>query len=403
MSVTPSTSSHYRVAICGAGPVGQALALLLCRRGVAAEEIVLIDGKTHQQAQHDARSIALSYGSQQILQSIAAWSAQATSIQQIHVSRRGQFGRCLISAHDYQLPALGYVSRYGDIIAPLQAQVIQTQITQHRPLQIQRLQESPDQVSLYSQTGELLHADIVVQAEGGLFGQDPQAEATSSQQQKNYQQTAIVAQVTSSKGAGHCAYERFTDEGPLALLPQEDAYALVWCVQHARAAELLALDEASFLSTLQHTFGERLGQFVRASARHHFPLGLQIQADDPRSKRIVRIGNAAQILHPVAGQGLNLGLRDAATLARLLAKHLTPAQLSPSTAEDISTVLQQFHQQRRADRTRTIRLTDYLARWFIRAPHAAGLQHLLGLGIGALDLIAPAKHALAEQMIFGQR
>jgi 2-octaprenyl-6-methoxyphenol hydroxylase len=394
-----STPLHYSVAICGAGPVGQTLALLLQRAGLAAEKILLIDAKTHQQAQHDARSIALSYGSRQILQSVGAWSTHVTPIRQIHVSRRGHFGRCLIDAETYQLPALGYVARYGNIIAPLQAQVVQAAIAQQRPLLIQQVLEHADGVELHAASGGVFSAEIVVQAEGGLFTQEQTQNIGHKNQQKNYRQSAIVTQITSAKGAGSCAFERFTDQGPLALLPQDDGYALVWCVHTDHVDQLMDLSDAGFLSALQQTFGDRLGQFTSTGKRHRFPLGLQIQEDDALDSRLVKIGNAAQILHPVAGQGLNLGLRDALTLSKNLAG-LVQASATPHT---IQLALQQFRRQRQSDRSGTIKLTDYLARRFIQNGKFSLSQNMLGLGIGALDLLAPAKQALAEQMIFGRR
>lgn len=396
MSGTPL---HYSVAICGAGPVGQSLALLLRQVGIAAEKILLIDAKTHQQAQHDARSIALSYGNRQILQSVTAWSAHVTPIQQIHVSRRGHFGRCLIEAETYQLPALGYVARYGDIIAPLQAQVVQATIAQQRPLLIQQIVENDEAVQLHAANGDMISADMVVQAEGGLFAQEQTQNSAHKMQQKNYRQTAIVTQISSAKGAGNCAFERFTDQGPLALLPQDDGYALVWCVHADHADQLMALNDSDFLAALQQAFGDRLGQLISTGKRHRFPLGLQIQEDDAPDSRLVRIGNAAQILHPVAGQGLNLGLRD----ALILSKNLAGLASSSSAPHNIKTALQQFRQQRRADRSNTIKLTDCLARWFTQRGSFSLSQNVLSFGIGALDLLAPAKQALAEQMMFGRR
>lgn len=410
-------SVHFPIVICGAGPVGQTLALLLYKAGVKAEQILLLDNKSHQQAQLDARSIALSFGSRQILQSIGAWSSLSTPIQQIHVSRQAHFGRCMINAEEYQLPALGYVARYGQIIEPLQTQVLQTGIAQQRPMQVQQVLETEHGLTLQAtnQTGEIhhIHAEWVIQAEGGLFSnvETSPSPATRNKHDKDYQQTAIVTQVMSEQGAGHCAFERFTDQGPLALLPQDGGYAVVWCVHPSQADELLQQDDASFLRSLQQAFGHRLGKLTRVEKRHHFPLGLRIQHHEPSSKqtqsRVIRIGNAAQILHPVAGQGLNLGLRDAFQLARLLAPRLTGCHaVDVNTPSALAQALLAFQNQRQTDRFSTIRLTDTLARWFIRRPHHPHQlvqQSLLGIGIGLLDLIPPAKQVLAEQMIFGRR
>ncbi|MCU6432475.1 FAD-dependent monooxygenase [Undibacterium sp. Jales W-56] len=386
----------FPLAICGAGPVAQTLALLLCQQGVAPGSIVLFDAKTSAQAEQDARSIALSYGSRQILHSANAWPIKATSIRQIHVSRRGHFGRSLIDSGDYHIPALGYVARYGDIIAPLQQAIKHSGIRIKRPATVTALDEFDEKVALSLQDGSKITAGIVVQAEGGNF-----ADQTQKVRSHDYRQTAILSRITVSQAIAQRAYERFTEQGPLALLPQEDGYALVWCVSPAMAEQLLTLDDTSFKQALQVAFGERLGRILTTSPRHAYPLGLNAQAHATR--RTVTIGNAAQTLHPVAGQGLNLGLRDAKILATILPNCLTPSLRQDLSNDHISAQLQLFLQQRQTDRQATIRLTDTMARIFASAPDGALTQSALGLGLGLLDIVKPAKKILAEQMIFGWR
>jgi 2-octaprenyl-6-methoxyphenol hydroxylase len=377
------------IAICGAGPAGMALAALLARRGVPPGRIGLIDAKTLEQAGKDPRSLALSYGSRQILEEIDAWPIPATPIHQIHVSRRGQFGRSLIDHREHKLPALGYVTRYGDIATALGDACERAGIRMLRPARVTAIDEQPDHVRLaVAPEGAqeyTLDAAIVVQAEGGLFS-DQESKAV----RRDYQQTAIIAQVRTSDPVPHRAYERFTGQGPLALLPQggalRDEYSLVWCVRPETAQTLLTLDDQAFLKQLSDAFGSRLGDFISASPRLAFPLGLNA---DPRSTaRTVAIGNAAQTLHPVAGQGLNLALRDATVLARLLAQGATPAMLS------------QFAGLRRQDRDLTMRLTDTMARVFANDSPAQGL---LGLSLAAIDMINPARSVLAELMMYGRR
>ncbi|MEN9864953.1 MAG: hypothetical protein RL748_543 [Pseudomonadota bacterium] len=394
------------IAICGAGPVGMALAAMLVKNGVAASQITLIDGKSLEQSVQDPRSIALSYGSRQILQRIGAWPIASTEIHQIHVSRRGHFGRTLIDRNEHQVPALGYVSRYGAIVEALARVCQQMGVQILRPMQLCASQENSDGVSLSLQTHDaltssLLQSKILVQAEGGVF---------SSQMQKklnrDYQQTALIAEVRSSAPIPHRAFERFTDEGPLALLPQNDrhsggpgnpasagnhAYSLVWCVKPTTAEALLALDDAGFLDELWHVFGNRLGRFTSCSQRMAFPLGLNANPDGHGLQRSIAIGNAAQTLHPVAGQGLNLGLRDAAVLASTLAREIAPASL------------QRFEQARRDDRALTLRLTDTMARVFTSGAQRSLAQGMLGATLGLLDAFDPAKHLLAELMMFGRR
>lgn len=380
------TDSELRcdILICGAGPVGIGAAALLIARGVAPDGIVLIDAKTLAQTADDPRSIALSHGSQQILQEIGAWPIESNPIKQIHVSRRGHFGRTLIDCAEYGLPALGYVTRYGKLVTALAAALERRAPVVLRPARVTAMAEEPDAVAVILEDGRRLHAGIVVQAEGGLY-----TEQTAKARSREYDQTAVVAQVRSSAPLPQRAFERFTEEGPLALLPQDDGYALVWCVRPDHARRLLGLSDPDFLARLGAAFGDRVGRFTSVSTRHAFPLGLN--AEPASSTRIVAIGNAAQTLHPVAGQGLNLGLRDATSLARLLARDVSPASLK------------QFDAQRRADRRTTVGLTDLMATVFARAPDGSLSQALLGFGLGLIDGAPPVKRLLAEQMMFGRR
>jgi 2-octaprenyl-6-methoxyphenol hydroxylase len=397
------------IAICGAGPVGLTLAAHLVKRGVPPHSITLIDAKTVAQAGQDPRSIALSYGSRQILEEAGAWPIAATPIHDIHVSRRNHFGRTLIDRAAQNVPALGYVSRYGAIVGPLATVCARLGINMLRPAQVRASSEHSDGVVLQltdlrgaQPQDMILHAKLLVQAEGGLFG----AQAEKSRH-RDYVQTAVIAQVRVETPIPNRAFERFTDEGPLALLPQEEdaayegprhsphnspriqAYALVWCVKPDTARALLALDDAAFLAQLGAAFGARLGHFTATTARQAFPLGLN--ANPAPSRCCVAIGNAAQTLHPVAGQGLNLGLRDAAVLARLLAHDASPASV------------QRFEQMRQGDRALTVRLTDTMARIFTSGnPHSL-TQGLLGISLGLMDALDPAKDALAQLMMFGRR
>ncbi|MGZ8301938.1 MAG: UbiH/UbiF/VisC/COQ6 family ubiquinone biosynthesis hydroxylase [Telluria sp.] len=373
------------VAICGAGPVGMALAALLVQRGMAPQRIGLLDAKPLSLALADPRSIALSYGSRQLLEAIGAWPVASTPIHEIHVSRRGHFGRSMLHRDEQKVPALGYVARYGDVAGVLAAVCERMGIAVTRPARVEAKIEDSNGVILRLEDGREIGATLAVQAEGGVFGEQPSREL-----QRDYGQTAVIARVSTSAPVAHRAYERFTDEGPLALLPQDGAdrqqYALVWCERPQRAQELLALSDAQFLAQLGEAFGMRLGRFTSTGARASYPLGLN--AGEAATERTVAIGNAAQTLHPVAGQGLNLGLRDAAVLARMLARDATPASLARFAAE------------RRNDRKLVVGLTDTMARAFADNGRS---QALLALALGALDIVGPARSLLAETMMFGHR
>ena len=378
------------VAICGAGPVGLALAALLTRRGIAGPRIAVVDARALGQAISDPRSIALAWGSRQLLEEVGAWSLltgpfASTPIHSIHVSRRGQFGRSLLDRSEHRLEALGYVARYGDVVDALARAVERAGVQVIRPARVATLDETSDHVSLSLDDGRTLTAQVAVGAEGGVFGQQEDKART-----RDYGQSAVIARVAASSPITHRAFERFTDEGPLALLPQEGAdglqYALVWCVDPARAEALQAMDEERFLRELGEAFGGRLGRFTKVSPRFSYPLGLN--AEPHATTRTVAIGNAAQTLHPVAGQGLNLGLRDAAVLARLLARCPGPEGIG------------RFLDERSQDRQLTISLTDAMARAFVGS---GPLQSVLGLGLAALDVVQPARTLLGEVMMYGRR
>jgi len=374
----------YDLAICGAGPVGLAVAALLAQRGAAPGGIVLLDAKSLDQARRDPRTIALSHGSRLILEEAGAWPVEATPIHQIHVSRRGRFGRSLMERSEHGVEALGYVARYGAVVSVLADVCERAGIASLRPALVTDTREDADGIDVTVErdgTSTALRTRLLVQAEGGLFGQQKERAVS-----RDYGQSAIIAHVRASHPVPHRAYERFTDEGPLALLPEDDGYALVWCVPPARAAQLLALDDGTFLARLGAAFGERLGRFTYTSPRLAYPLGLNAEA--PGTARTIAIGNAAQTLHPVAGQGLNLGLRDAAVLARVLAADSSPAALA------------RYAVQRTADRSTTVRITDTMARIFTGNAPA---QTLLGMSLGLLDAVTPARHALANIMMYGRR
>lgn len=379
-----AAASDFDILIGGAGPVGLALAAMLVRHGAAPQRIALIDAKPLEQAAHDPRSLALSWGSRQLLEEIRAWPAGATPIREIHVSRRGHFGRTLMTAGEFALPELGYVSRYGALVQALASAVGAAGVQALRPMQIASREETAEGIALLLANGRTLHGRVMVQAEGGLFADQPGKPIS-----RDYQQTAVISHITVSAPVAARAFERFTDEGPLALLPQDDGYALVWCLRPARAGQVAALPDAAFLAQLQQAFGQRLGRMLSATPRISYPLGLNAGAT--HTAHMVAIGNAAQTLHPVAGQGLNLGLRDAAVLARMLAMDAT------------SLTLQRYAAERRRDRDATIRITDTMARIFASAPDGAYSQDLLGLSLGLVDTVRPLKRALAEQLMFGRR
>ncbi|MFM0293640.1 UbiH/UbiF/VisC/COQ6 family ubiquinone biosynthesis hydroxylase [Paraburkholderia sp. RL17-383-BIF-A] len=441
----------FDVTIVGAGPVGLALAGWLARRSATRElKIALVDAREPEDSIADPRAIAVSHGSRMILEPLR-WPADATAIQRIHVSQRGHFGRTLIDHSEHGLPALGYVLRYGSIVHGLAEAVHATSVHWFRSTSAGAPTQERDGVTLPIETAGVtrqLRTRILVNAEGGLFGdqksgkgpvkrndqgagvnvgehaghhengetRDNRAagiEATSAGQQtgrngaaarragraavepgsRDYGQTALVGTVTVSAPQPHVAWERFTSQGPIALLPMGGVrgadYALVWCCAPEEAARRAQLSDEALLQELGAAFGDRMGRFTHIKGRASFPLGLNA-VETLVNGHIVAIGNAAQTLHPVAGQGLNLGLRDAHSLADALSAE-GPTPLALAT----------FAQRRALDRRMTIGATDTLARLF--TIDFAPLAIVRGLALTALEFLPPVKTALARQMMFGQR
>lgn len=358
------SAERVDVAILGAGPVGCALALALQGSGL---RIALV-GRTRadpaaQPAVRAFRPLALSYASRLILERLAAWEGLATTpIGQIHVTQAGGFGRTRFSSADAGVPALGYVTGYAEVAAHLAGAVdpsVDWPVSSSKPA-----------------------ARLVVHAEGAAAH-----EAIS----KDYGQTAIVTTVECDRPAGDIAWERFAAEGPLALLPHRRGYGVVWSRASDAALELMAMDDAGFLAELQSAFGRRAGRFVRAGERSATPLVLRYRTAGGAADGI-HIGNAAQTLHPVAGQGLNLGLRDAWDLAGLIRASPPEALGSPAFA-------QRFARARKLDARATIRATDLLATLYVRRDPLSAM--LRGAALTALDLFAPARRAFARRMIYG--
>jgi len=422
-AATERPAARFDVAIVGAGPVGTALALLLAQRAPHLR-VALVDARGAQASYDDPRTLALSHGSREILARAGAWPRDrtvlpSTPIQHIHVSQAQRFGSTEIDYLDHGVPALGYVVRYGALMRALDTATAQLPtrfehasqasalsvldsdvpgLHHFRPYRAIALRQDTQQVTLTLEgVGDdhayTLHATLAVNAEGGLFeGQ------TARPRTRDYGQTALVGFVTCERPRIGWAWERFTSDGPVALLPQENGYALVWCCSNAEAGRRRALDDAQFLTELHKAFGDRMGRFTSITGRAGFPLGLNAlgQVVDGR---VAAIGNAAQTLHPVAGQGLNLGLRDAFDLADSLVRHTRAGAAHQGVAGPAA--LTAFARRRRADRGLTIRITDLLPRLF--GIDATPVALARGMALASLDLVPPLKTAFARQMMFGQR
>jgi 2-octaprenyl-6-methoxyphenol hydroxylase len=379
----PRGQDHLDVAVIGAGPVGATLAALCHDAGA---RIALFEAR--EAPARDARTLALSHASRTLLEDAHAWPAEATPITSIHISQKGGPGRTLIRASEQELPALGYTLAYARLQQALDEQVAAAGIAVHYGRSCEEIVLEPDAATIRFASGDSARAKLLVLADGGANARRIPGIAFN---EKDYAQSAIVAAVHADRPHDGRAYERFTPGGPVALLPVEDRYALVWTASPAEAARLLALDEGAFLAQLQDHFGDRAGRFTAVARRASFPLMLRT-VNAPVALRTVIVGNAAQALHPIAGQGLNLGLRDAAALASLI------SQASPESLGE-KPMLDAYRRARRSDATRGIVFTDFLVSAFADARRIPTWGR--GLGLALLDLFPPARRLLAERMIRG--
>ena len=376
--------AHLDVAIVGAGPVGATVAALLAGRGLGIEVF-----EARAAPSSDARTLALSDASRERLEEARAWPAEAaTPITSIHVSQRGGPGRTLITAQDQGLAALGYTVPYATLEARLAERLAATGTPVRYGRQCTGIALEPGGASLRFDDGEAVEARLLVLADGGANAARIPGIAFV---EKDYRQQAVVAAVQADRPHGGRAFERFTASGPMALLPVESRYALVWTASPTEAERLRALPEPAFLEELQSAFGDRAGRFVSAGPRSAFPLKLR-WVNTPVALRTAIIGNAAQALHPIAGQGLNLGLRDAAALAAGIAS--TPREELGGEA-----MLARYRAMRQRDASRGIAFTDLLVSVFSGERRA--LAWARGLALTALDLFPPARRILAERMIHG--
>ena len=381
------------IIVIGAGPVGATFALLAKRQGLIVALMEAREGVSS-----ETRSLALSHGSRDILDATGAWNANlnATEIHAIHTSQKGGFGRSLITAEDGNVPALGYVLSYADLQTALDAQLHQQQISVRRGAVVSSFEEHLDHVKIqFTQDGrsQVCEAAIVVLADGGAnLGKVPAITIV----EKDYGQAALLGHIETDTPHRGIAYERFTPEGPAALLPHGGAknYSMVWVSSPARIEELKAFDDAAFLAAFQQHFGHRAGRFTAIDRRRSYPLRLRTVSSRVAGN-IAVIGNAAQALHPVAGQGFNLGLRDANDLARLLAE----AQRASSSNAIFAAALKKYGLARNTDVERSVGFTDFLVGAFSNDHLAARLPR--GLALAAVDMLPFARRALAKRMLFG--
>lgn len=406
------TSREFDIVILGAGPVGTTLALLLAG---CQHRVLLVEQRALTTSLQDPRALALSEGARQLLNPLGAWptpsgtrDARCTPIESIHISQAGGFGRTLIDRQDYRIPALGYVVRYGALIGSLHRalrratarfrdRLVCLEQTAATVLEKPGHQPGHDlteadfwrNISLVTESGtSSVRARLIVHAEGTPPDNSPGVIA------RGYGQHALIFEAGLAQSHGQRAWERFTPQGPLALLPVDGVggkrVSVVYTVPESEAGRFLALNDTDVLQGIQTAIGP-WAQFTDIGPRASFPLTLRLR-QPALEQRELWIGNAAQTLHPVSGQGFNLGLRDAAMLAEALHQALDPGAVL---------VLKRYAASRQLDRWGAAGFTDGIVRTFSTPFPALNLAR--GLALSALDLISPLRHFVARRMIWGAR
>lgn len=382
-------NAEYDIAIIGGGPVGAALALAL---SASKLRVCVLEARPASASSSDARALALSYGSRLLLERLGVWDKlQGISpIRAIHISQKQSFGRAVLRAEEMNVPELGYVLPYPALQDALTGALQRSDVASIYGASVtQLMSEANHAVISYQQDGaeHKLPTRLAVVADGGkLLAQQYPPEV------HDYGQSALITHITCSAPQANTAFERFTPQGPLALLPFKEGYELVWTVPHQAVQDMLAWSDADFLDKLHQHFGDRVGEFLTVGKRSCFPLGLRRAPQQVPMPHTVLLGNAAQTLHPVAGQGFNMGLRDAWELAQEILD-AKPEELGSDA------MLAAYRADRRTDREAGIRFTDGLVRLFsndlplVSAGRAAALT--------ALDCLPLVKKFVAKRMMFG--
>lgn len=392
------------IAIVGGGPVGIALALALRDSGL---KITVLEARPAQSTTTDPRALAISYGSRLLLARLGLWNSlnNVTPIRTIHISQKHSFGRTVLRADELGVPELGYVLPYHTLHRQMQTALQASHVDMRGNINylagaaVTQLQGMAAGATLhYQHAGKesVLDTKLAVVADGGKL-----LEATHPPHIHDYGQSALIAHITCTQPQLTTAFERFTAQGPIALLPFGEGYELVWTVSQEDVQVMLDWDNATFLTQLQQHFGDRVGDFLSVGTRTHFPLRLK-RAPQCTISHTVLLGNAAQTLHPVAGQGFNLGLRDvwelAQTIQRSVDENASTVNLD-TTNLGSPAMLADFQKSRKLDRDAGIRFTDSLVRLF--SNDLILLSSGRAAAFSVLDNLPSVKKFVAKRMMFG--
>ena len=380
-------------AIVGAGPVGLVLSLLLAKQN---KNLHLFESRRKNDSHEDKRALALSYGTKLILENLGIWGSlqnKVSEIKDIHTSQKNSFGRTLLSASQYHLPALGYVVSYGNLSKVLEEAVNQfSNIKITYEFEVSAIKNEKNRSVLYGDNKDLpIEASLLVLADGGK--NTTGLIKGLKKKETSYNHMALVTKVTSEIPPNKIAYERFTPMGPLALLPNgPKEFSLVWTGEDRDIQELAKTPKNLFLEKLYEHFGDRVGKFLDSDEFITFPLK-KITLEDYPKTRMVIIGNSAQTMHPVAGQGFNTGIRDAFELSKLIDE----SEASKLGSEEF---INQYYASRKSETKKTLFFTDSLVNIF--SNDLAGLSLTRGIGLSLLDNFKPIKNFLVSKMSFGK-
>ncbi len=379
------------VVIVGAGPVGATLALALAEGDL---DVAVLDARAAFETLRGDRSLALSHGARLTLERLGVWGAlaampdAATPITRIDISQAGGFGAMQLAAEEQGLPALGYVVSYRALQLVLDAALARSRVGLRHGATVSAVGGTPAYaaVTLDEPQSEPLLALLAAVADG-----TGATVAGIARRRHDYGQVAVIAKVWTATPHAGLAYERFTPDGPMALLPEGDHYGLVWTATPDRAEVLQAQDDETFLAGLARRFAKRGGVFTKVTQRRSFPLAMEF-ATEPASARCVVLGNAAQTLHPVAGQGFNVGLRDAWELSQIVLD-------TPRDDVGDRAMIDRYLRARRTDRIAGIAFTHGLVGIF--GNDAPLVRWPRGLALTLLDAVPAAKRAFTRAMLFG--
>jgi len=380
------------IVIIGGGPVGAIFALL---NQSQASKILLLESNSYSQTKNDKRALALSNGTKFILEKIGIWKdleSRLTPIKTIHTSQKSTFGRTLMEAEDFEQQALGYIISYGDLISVLQKKISNSKqieaLYDSELLSYESKQKTQKLIFKYKSKEKSLNCDLLVLADGG--GSEIKG-INITRTNKSFEHSALVTHIETDIPHSNIAYERFTNMGPMALLPNLNGqYSLVWTGPKDEIKRLSQLDNSEFLIALQEHFGDRVGNFTLSEKIITFPLWQSFISKYPEGN-IAIIGNSAQTMHPVAGQGLNTGIRDALILSDCIKKDVNL---------DLKLMINNFNQMRKKETKNIIKLTNALVMLF--SNDFIGVNRIRGMALSFLDLIPPVKKRFVKKMSYGK-